>query len=313
MLTTYSQQVKNFLCEKSWEKFKEDNSRDRARFFLYGILLFSGEFGFDKIRLKCENSNILELCAYALINLYDADIKISERKKGESLSYTISVENSDDIKKITDDFGYEPHDVSVYRIKCRPEGENRQYFFRGVFVACGNIHSPQKSYHMELATSHKTLGEELNSLLEQSGIEVKMTTRRSYYVYYCKDSEKIEDFLMLLGAESFAYDVINTRIEKNIKNNLNRVSNFETANMYKTIDAATVSLSAISYLREQGIFESLPEQLKETARLREENPELTLAELGRLFEKKISKSGVSHRLNKIITIAREYSDYTLFC
>lgn len=312
MLTTYSQQVKNFLCEKSWEKFKEDGSRDKARFFLYGILLFSGEFSFDKIRLKCENSNILEVCAYVLINFYDAEINISERKKGETASYTISVDRRESIKKITDDFGYASGDVSVYRIKCRPEGENLQYFLRGVFVACGNIRSPQKSYHMEISTSHKMLSEDLAELLEEVGIEAKTTLRRSYYVFYCKDSEKIEDFLMALGAENFAYDVINTRIEKNIKNNLNRVSNFETANMYKTIDAATVSLSAIAYLREQGIFESLPEQLKETAVLREENPELTLAELGRLFEKKISKSGVSHRLNKIITVAREYSDYTLF-
>ncbi len=312
MLMSYSQKVKNYLCEKSWEKFKEDSNHEKARFFLYGILLFSGEFGFDKIILKCENSNILEICAYILINYFDADIKISERKRGAQISYTISVEKQQDIKRITDALGYSPSDMSVYRIKSKPEGDLRQYFLRGVFVACGNIHLPQKSYHMELSTSHKNLSAELGMLLDEIGITTKTTTRRSYYVLYCKDSEKIEDFLMALGAESFAYDVINTRIEKSIKNNLNRVSNFESANLNKTIDAASVSLSAIAYLREQGIFESLPEQLKETAKLREENPELTLSELGRLFEKKISKSGVSHRINKIITIAREYSDYTLF-
>ena len=312
MLTTYSQKVKNFLCEKSWEKFKEEQNRQEAIFFLYGILLFSGEFGFDKIRLKCENSNILEVCAYVLINFFDADIKITERKKSDGLSYTIFVDKAEDIKKITDAFGYTSQDMSVYRIKKKPEGNCRQYFLRGVFVACGNIHSPQKSYHMELSTSHMTLSGELASLLEEVGVNIKTTTRRSYYVLYCKGSENIEDFLMMLGAQNFAYDVIETRIEKNIINNINRVSNFEAANLNKTIDAATVSLSAIAYLREQGVFESLPEQLKETAILREENPELTLAELCRLFKRPISKSGLSHRINKIITIAREYSDYTLF-
>lgn len=310
MLMTYSQRVKNFLCEKSWESFKE-NGGDRARYFLYGILLFSGEFGFDGIRLKCENSNILEVCAYVLINCFDANISITERKKGEKTSYTILV-NKEDVKKVTDALGYAAEDISVYRIKNKPDGDCRQYFLRGVFVACGNIRDPQKSYHLELSTSHKMLSEELCALFGEAGMDIRVTMRRSYYVLYCKDSESIEDFLMLLGAESFAYDVINTRIEKNIINNVNRVNNFESANLNKTIDASTISLSAIAYLREQGVFESLPEQLKETARLREENPELTLAELGLLFERKISKSGVSHRLNKIITAAREYSDYTLF-
>ncbi|MBE6688378.1 MAG: DNA-binding protein WhiA [Ruminococcaceae bacterium] len=312
MLMTYSQQVKNFLCEKSWEEFKAESNYEKAKFFLYGILLFSGEFGFERIILKCENSNILEVCAYVLINCFDADIKITERKKGDGLCYTISVDKAEDIKKITDNFGYTSEDVSVYRIKKRPDADCRQYFLRGVFVACGNIHSPQKSYHLEFSTSRMTLSGELFSLLEEAGIDIKKTTRRSYYVLYCKGSESIEDFLMLLGAENFAYDVIETRIEKGIINNINRVSNFESANLNKTIDAAAISLSAIAYLREQGVFESLPESLKETAKLREENPELTLSELCKLFKKPISKSGLCHRINKIITTAREYSDYTLF-
>lgn len=311
MLTTYSQKVKNYLCEKSWESFKTDKNFQQAAFFLYGILLFSGEFSFDRIKLKCDNSNILEVCAYILIKFFDADISIAERKKADNLSYTIDV-NPEDVKKITQAFGYTGNDVSVYHIRKVPDQHSKQYFMRGVFVACGNICDPRKSYHLELSTGHKNLSQELADLLFEYRIVTKSITRRSHYVIYCKGSEIIEDFLMLLGAQNFAYDVIDTRIEKEIKNNVNRINNFETANLNKTIDAATISISAISYLREMGVFESLPQQLKETARLREENPELTLEELGRLFEKKISKSGVSHRIGKIISIAREYSDYTLF-
>lgn len=313
MLMTYSQEIKNFLCEKSWEDFKNEQSFGKALYFLYGILLFSGEFEFDRIKLKCDNSNILEVCAYVLINFFDADIQISERKNSAGISYTVLVEGKNDVKRITDALGYSEDDISVYRLKSLPEDEKLRYFLRGVFVAAGNVRMPEKGYHLEFSTSHKILAEEMQSLLEDNGVSVKITTRRSYYVLYCKDSERIEDFLMLLGAESYAYDIINTRIAKEIRNNINRVSNFDSANINKTIDAATIVLAAISYLREQGVYESLlSDTLKETARVREENPEMSLTELTSVFERKISKSGLNHRLNKIVEIAREYSDNTLF-
>lgn len=313
MLMTYSQEIKNFLCEKSWEEFKNEQTFGNALYFLYGILLFSGEFGFDRIKLKCDNSNILEVCAYVLINFFDADIQIAERKAAGGISYTVAVDKSNDVKRITDALGYSSEDISVYRLKAPGNDENLRYFLRGVFVAGGNVRLPEKGYHLELSTSHKILAEDMKTLFENSGILMKITTRRSYYVLYCKDSEKIEDFLMLLGAENYAYDIINTRIAKEIRNNINRVSNFDNANINKTIDAATIVLAAISYLREQGVYESLlSDTLKETARLREENPEMSLTELAGMFEKKISKSGLNHRLNKIIEIAREYSDNTLF-
>ncbi|MBQ9940499.1 MAG: DNA-binding protein WhiA [Clostridia bacterium] len=313
MLNSYSKEVKNFLCEKSWEDFKNEKNFDKAKYFLYGILLFSGEFTFDRIKLKCDNSNILEICAYILIKFFDAKIQITERKVSENNSYAISIDNQLDVKRITDALGYDESDISVYRIKGEISDENLRFFLRGVFVASGNLHSPQKSYHFEFSTSHKHLAQQLKDMLTNSGLSVKMTVRRSYYVIYCKDSESIEDILMMLGAENFAYDIINTRIEKEIINNINRVNNFESANINKTIDAATIVLSAISYLREQGVFESLlSEQLKETARIREENPEMSLMELCNMFDGKISKSGLNHRLNKIISIAREYSDNTLF-
>lgn len=180
-------------------------------------------------------------------------------------------------------------------------------FLKGLFLACGTLNDPKRSYHLELAVSNDVRCFELLDFLNNEiGISAKRTVRRGVGAIYIKESSVIEDFMTFIGAPQVTLSIMNVKILRDIRNNENRRTNCDAANIYKSTGAAALQLRAIQLLTENGKMDSLPTSLQETARLREENPELTLEELASRHEPPITKSGLSHRMKKLIDLSKEF-------
>lgn len=181
----------------------------------------------------------------------------------------------------------------------------RRCFLRGVFLACGMITDPSKLYQLELTMPDESRAVYIMNLLEQFGFTPKSMVRRGHHIIYLKDNESVSDFLNLIGAQKASFEIINTKIRKEFRNNANRITNCDSANITRTVSAACSQLDAIRELEQSGLIKELPAELYETAMLRVENEDMSLSELARLHNPPITKSGVNHRLKKIIEISKK--------
>ena len=176
-------------------------------------------------------------------------------------------------------------------------------FIRGVFLTAGTIVSPENAYHVEFSLSDPQKSEQFTALLCELGFNARITTRRGVRAIYLKESEIIEDLFTFIGAPQVALQIMNTKIMRDIRNNENRRANCDTANIYKSTGAAALQIRSIEQLAESGKLATLPKPLQVTAALRLEHPEVSLIELAGLHEPPITKSGVSHRLQKLVAAA----------
>lgn len=200
------------------------------------------------------------------------------------------------LETIKSDFRLIP-DVMVRKQQCC-----KRAYLRGAFIACGSMTDPEKDYHLEFVTD----GERAQTIIDELmsfGIEARSVERKKNNVVYVKDSEMIVDILNVIEAHVALMNFENVRIYKDMRNSINRRVNCETANIGKTITAAGRQIEDINYLRETAYFEGLSEELKETAMLRLEYPESSLAELGKLHDRPVGRSGVNHRLARLSEIA----------
>lgn len=178
-------------------------------------------------------------------------------------------------------------------------------FMRGVFLTHGRITDPAKAYHMEIVLKSIENQEALALLLENHGQAMKTSKRKNDFLLYRKGSETIEDFLALIGSNKMLFEFINRKIVKDVRNNANRAANCDAGNIRKSLEASQRQIDAVNSLIRNGKIESLPDELKATAYLRLENSSLSLEDLARITSPPISKSGLNHRLEKIIRIAEE--------
>lgn len=173
-------------------------------------------------------------------------------------------------------------------------------FLRGVFLSCGMITDPSKLYQFELIMPDNGSADDITVILKNCGFTPKRTLRRGIHVIYLKDNEAVSDFLNLIGAQKASFELINVKIKKELRNNANRLTNCDAANITKTVSAAHSQVEAIKKLKHYGLLKKLPPELYETAILRLENKDVALSELAKLHDPPITKSGVNHRLKKII-------------
>jgi len=176
-------------------------------------------------------------------------------------------------------------------------------FLREVFIRCASVNSPDKSNHLEFKLKNEMDADELCVFIRECGFEAGSSKRRNTYIVYFKDGETIFEFLSYIGAQKCAFDFLNNIIEKQIRNNCNRVTNCEYANMRKTASASARQIEAITELEKDGRLDALPEKLLYTAKLKRDNPDLSLIELAALHKPEISKSCCNHRLSKLISLA----------
>ena len=179
----------------------------------------------------------------------------------------------------------------------------RRAYIRGTFLSVGSVNDPEKNYHMEFVLAEESLAEQLKELINSFGLDTKVVERKEHFVVYLKEGEQIVDLLNIMEAPLALMDLENVRIVKEMRNDINRKVNCETANLNKVVGAAVKQLEDIEYIEETIGLSHLPEQLEEIARLRLEYPDKSLKELGSFLSTPVGKSGVNHRLRKISSIA----------
>lgn len=274
---------------------------------VYGLVLFA-HFSPADISITTENSDTARVFSEGLTELCGTQ---PELLSSESKKITYSVEKPADRVKVYDAFGHSPKEISL-RINRSNITDDccASAFVRGVFMACGTVTDPNKNYHLEFVVPHKRLCTDLITLLEEFELRPKYVVRKGYHIVYFKDSESIEDLLTFMGATVSSLEVMGVKMQKDVINRVNRMINSEMSNLSKTIDAASKQIAAIELIESTCGIDSLPENLREIAQLRLENPETSLKELGTMLETPISRSGVNHRLEKILSIAADIETKT---
>lgn len=277
-----------------------------ARAEAYGVLLYCNTFSAERLRIVTESRDF----AARLPKLFKKAFQLTFDRlpeEGESsgkLAFTL--EDPEKLAVILEAYGYVPgkHVTLDINFGVLEEECCRASFLRGAFLAGGSVTDPGKRYHLELATSHYKASREIFALLLDMGFAPKELARSANYVTYFKQSEAIEDFFTTIGAPVAAMDIMQAKVEKHLRNGVNRRVNCDTANLSKSVDAALEQMEAIRRLKETVGLDGLPDKLRETARLRTENPEASLSELAALFDPPLTKSCLSHRLRKLAELAR---------
>ena len=191
------------------------------------------------------------------------------------------------------------------KIKIDLKEDEEKAILRGAFLGAGSINNPEKQYHLEIGFSDKKAFDYINNICKKYYIRIKELNISDKWVLYIKESEEISKLLAFMGANRSVLAFEDVRIIREVKNNVNRKVNCETANLNKIVTASVNQIDDIKLIIKLKKFEELPDTLKEIAELRLENPDLSLQELAELSENRISKSGVNHRLKKLHEIAEE--------
>lgn len=178
-------------------------------------------------------------------------------------------------------------------------------FLRGAFLSIGSMSDPQKGYHLEFVCTADDKARQLQSVIQGFDIDAKIVLRKKYYVVYLKEGSGIVDLLNVCEAHISLMKLENLRIIKEMRNSINRRVNCEAANITKTVNAATRQIEDIEYIRDHYGFQKLPDNLRQMAEVRLENPDAPLKELGEYLDPPVGKSGVNHRLRKLSELAEK--------
>lgn len=303
----------SFASEVKKELSKADISINARRLAeCYGILLYSRRFSEQEIKLKTESISVAERFSEHMSTLFDAIVekKSTLRATKEDINlHSIKVLLSSDCKRIFSFFGHTSSSPTLRVNRANIEDEQcTSAFLRGVFLSCGSVNDPQKNYHLEFCVPFKNLCTDLCTLMgevSECTLTPRTTVRNGTHIVYFKDSEQITDLLTYMGAPNSAMDIMSAKAYKQMRNVTNRRINSELANITRTATAGAKILNAIDAIDEDRGLSSLPDNLREVAELKRENPELSLLGLGNLLDPPISRSGVNHRFNKIMELAEE--------
>lgn len=271
----------------------------------YGILMYCNTFSKNEIKIITESRQFAELLPRLFRRAFglDFDQFPSLEQPGKM---TFVIDDPEKLEYIFAVYGQEHPTLALHvNFAVLEEECCRQSFMRGAFLAGGSVTDPDKRYHLELVTSHQKVSDETYQLLLEMGFSPLDALRGGSRILYFKRSDTIVDFLTALGAPVCAMKIIEAKMEKELRNDVNRRCNCDTANLGKAVNAAQQQIAAIRQLRKNGKLDELPEKLKSAAILREENPEATLSELAAMADPPLSKPAMSHRMRKLIELSTE--------
>ena len=294
---SFSTDVKNELLGV------ENNSQCCDKAQIYGLLLFGKSFSANEISISLENKSVASYYKKVLDKYAGGSFAI---KSSSAEKIKIRTSNKAAAKEMYESFGYSEKDRSL-RINWANFNCESCYvaFLRGSFLSCGTITSPDKGYHLEFSIPFLNLCRDFKKVFNELGFEPKQVTRNGYYILYFKDSEQIEDLLTIMGAVNSSLELMSVKVYKDVRNNINRRTNFETANLDRIINAENEQKDAIKKIQSKVGLNALPAELRQVALLRIENDGLSLRELGEMCDPPLSRSGVNHRLKKIVEFAND--------
>ena len=267
---------------------------------VYGLVLFA-HFSKYNLSITSENSDVFELYLSYIKDYCGVEPTLSNNGTKKLTAY---LKTDKDKIKVFDKFGHSLSETSL-RINRANISEDccQSAFLRGAFLACGTVTDPEKGYHLEFVVPYKRLCMDFMKFLNELGFNPKYIVRKGNHVVYFKDSESIEDILTIIGAQTASLYVMGIKIRKDVKNSVNRKLNFEISNINKTVNAAKLQVEAIQLIDETVGICSLPANLQELAKIRLENSEASLSELENMLDEPISRSGINHRLARIVKFA----------
>ncbi len=280
----------SFSSEIKEELSKVNNLKNKAILeaeFLGYILTGNTTNNEDILEFITENEFNIERFYRILFNLeieYDPEIR--------GKVFVATIKKNEKVEKLME-------------IKLEQNEELQKAIVKGAFLGAGSITDPNKQYHLEILFQERSNAEYVLNICKNFGVYLKVLENKNKVQLYIKDGEEISKFLALLGANRGVLSFEDVRITKEIKNNVNRLVNCETANLNKIVNASVNQVNDIKLIQKLNKFEELPNELKEIAILRLENPDMSLKALGELLENPIGKSGVNHRLQKIHDFAEE--------
>jgi cell division protein WhiA len=310
---SFSLKVKNEVCRYT------EIGRDEAIAELSAIMKVSGtlSLGGNKqfsFKVTTENPAIARFIFKILKEIFNIHTKIMV-KKSNSLKknnvYMILITDEMGVRDLLKEVGLLKAnenvfalDYSIPRSIVKAE-ECRRAYIKGAFLGGGSVSNPEKTYHLEFVTHDNEYAEDLSRLINEYSLNSKVIQRKSSFIVYIKEGEQIVDLLNIIGAHSALLELENVRIMKEMRNNVNRLVNCETANLSKTVNAAVRQVESIKLIQNEIGLARLPKNLREIAELRLNYPDESLKELGEMLNPPVGKSGVNHRLRRIEKIADE--------
>lgn len=266
------------------------------RSLLHGALSAKGMLDGEQIIISVESVAVAEYLATLIKEFFGRDAIISTSLKG-GRRRTLAFVSASAEKYITD---FITQKTPTSTLKC---ASCQSAYLRGIYLVSGRMSDPSKQFCLEFSLGNRTL--KFLNYFESLGLYMKTTDRITEKLLYTKNSSYIEDFLALSELHSATFEIMNLKISNDFKNNANRLRNFDTVNITKAVDAANAQISAINALKDRGLLSSLPPELEQTAKLRLRHPDMSMAQLANCSVPPVSKSGITHRLAKIMKLAEE--------
>ena len=295
---SFSAEAKCELCQQRADK------KSLALAECYGALLYGHSFSALEIRLITASPDF----AQRLPKLFKRAFSLSFDRcpeAGRSGKQSFLIHDRDKLRVIFEAFGADPEETLSHHVNfgVLEEEGSPEAFVRGAFLAGGSVTDPEKRFHLELATAHRSVSREMYTVLLDLGFSPKEASRGGNALLYFKKADAIADFFTALGAPVTAMGVMTAKVDKEMRNTVTRQINCDSANADKTVAAAQEQLDAIRRCIRVWGLDALPEPLRDTALLRIANPAASLADLAQLSDPPVTKSCLSHRLKKIIEIA----------
>jgi DNA-binding protein WhiA len=278
------------------------------------VRLVNGEVG---LKVQTENPAVARKYFTILKKTFNINVEIVIRKNRrlkKNHVYSVYIANHDDTMKVLKathilredngrlEINHHIDSLIVSSTCCK------RAYIRGAFLAAGSLSDPEKTYHLEFVNVHEIHATNLVKLINSFEMDAKIIRRKKYYVVYLKEGRQIVDLLNIMEAHIALMELENLRILKEMRNNVNRIVNCETANLNKTVSASVKQYEDIRFIEEVMGLHRLSESLEAVAVLRKEHRDASLKELGEMLDSPVGKSGVNHRLRKISAIADRLRD-----
>ncbi len=290
---SFSQEVKNEILRR---KISKPCCNMAAA---YAVACFGKYFDDRGVVLQTENEGVATF-AQKLYRRCGVQGTVLSKERTTGPVYEFSVKNPAEVAKLLTLFG---HTGKEPTLRIRPENFKcqscMQAFISTAFLCCGTMTDPEKSYNLEFLSTRHYLSQQLEAMLAEHDFHPHRALRKGANTIYIKAADHIEDLLTFMGAGGAAMRIMNQRLYNEMRNKTNRLSNCETANLGKSVQAAVQVQLAIEKLQAAGAMNTLPENLRQTAKLRMQYPDLPLAKLAQKFDPPVSKAGLSHRMKKI--------------
>ena len=303
---SFAEEVKNELC-----RYEEGNAKSEmveiSSLLRVGSSFVIGAHGSVGLRLSTTNSAVARRALALIKKNFGVNPSVVVRK-GLNLRkknlYTLTMEPSLKTKAVLEGLRLWPMDAVIPKTWLQ-EWEHKRAFLRGAFLVGGSVNKPQSDYHLEFSTTNEVFAGRLMEVLKSFKLSAKLTERKDMYLIYLKSGDDVTSCLQIMGSSLAMLAFEEVRVMKEVRNQVNRKVNCETANLHKTVEAAIRQVQAIQVIQNTIGLSSLSEKLEDAAKLRLENPDASVQELLEIGGEAITKSGLNHRLKRLVQIAEE--------